>query len=756
MLDHLYTFHLSCSQGLEALLADEAKSLGFVEANPRVGRVTGQGTLEAAYRVLIWSRLASRLLLELDQATVTSAEDLAIWLKAIDWQDHLLAEGSFAVDVHGTTPALRHTHDTALRVKDAVVDYFRDLCGQRPNVIKERPDLRVHLRLDKNERATISLDLGGISLHQRGYRLQAGAAPLRENLAAGLLIRAGWPELAREGAAFIDPFCGSGTLLAEAGLMAWDIAPGLLRPWIGVETWLGHHASVWQDLMEEAEVRRAEAAWRRFDLRGRDQDPSAIATAQANLKRAGLAGLIEVEQGRAQDLPAPSATRGLVITNPPYGERLDELAGLASVYAAFGQRVQQHYAGWRLALFTNEKDLAYRIPAKPYKSYPLKNAALDCRLYLFELSGDTQRVVPARAAQEPVEGRSEEKAQTEALADQSAESQPVVAAPAWSEGAQMLANRLRKNLKKYARWLKREQVSCYRLYDADLPEYALAIDLYTDAKTGQQQVHVQEYAPPASIPENKARQRLMEALIVLPEVLQVPAQALHLKQRQRQAGKRQYQKQGEAGAFFTVREGAALLEVNLSDYLDTGLFLDHRPIRRRLYQETQGLRFLNLFCYTGVATVQAALGGALHTTSVDLSRTYLSWLERNLALNKQESKKHFLVQADCRAWLAQQAQERRLSYDLIFMDPPTFSNSKRMQGTLDIQRDQEELVHHAMSLLTSDGVLIFSNNLRGFKISPALLEAYEVQDISRATLDPDFERRPKIHQCFEIRHPVAE
>lgn len=744
MQDHLYTFHLSCSQGLEALLADEAKSLGFVEANPRVGRVTGKATLEAAYRLLIWSRLASRLLLELDQAKVTSAEDLAIWLAGIDWQDHLLAQGSFAVDVHGTTPALRHTHDTALRVKDAIVDYFRDLSGQRPNVIKERPDLRVHLRLDKNERAMISLDLGGMSLHQRGYRLQAGAAPLRENLAAGLLMRAGWPELAREGAALIDPFCGSGTLLAEAGLMAWDIAPGLLRPWIGVTSWLGHHAGLWQDLIEEAEARRAEAAWRRFDLRGYDQDPAAVATSLVNLKRAGLAGLIEVESGRAQDLPAPSAARGLVITNPPYGERLDELAGLASVYAAFGQRVQQQYAGWRLALFTNEKDLAYRIPARPYKNYPLKNAALDCRLYLFELSsahaaGSTAQMAAQRQPAEKVE----------------AEVGSAVTAPAWSEGAQMLANRLRKNLKKYARWLKREQISCYRLYDADLPEYALAIDLYTDAKTHQPQVHVQEYAPPASVPENKARQRLMEALTVLPEVLQVPANALHLKQRQRQSGKRQYQKQGQAGAFFTVREGAALLEVNLSDYLDTGLFLDHRPVRRRLYQETQGLRFLNLFCYTGVATVQAALGGAIQTTSVDLSRTYLNWLERNLALNHLESKKHFLVQADCRAWLAQQAQEQRLSYDVIFMDPPTFSNSKRMQGTLDVQRDQEDLVHHAMSLLTSDGVLIFSNNLRGFKISPALLEAYEVKDISRATLDPDFERRPKIHQCFEIRHPIV-
>ncbi|MDR9468335.1 bifunctional 23S rRNA (guanine(2069)-N(7))-methyltransferase RlmK/23S rRNA (guanine(2445)-N(2))-methyltransferase RlmL [Marinospirillum sp.] len=727
LLNQVYTLHATCSRGLEQLLAEELLALGFTQARPRVGRVLGEATLAQAYRALIWSRLANRLHLQLDEAAVNDAQDLNIWLSGLDWSEHLLANGSLLIDASGTTPQLRNTHDTALRVKDAITDWFREREGERPSVDRDRPDVRLHLRLEKGK-AQLSLDLGGGSLHQRGYRLQAAKAPLKENLAAGLLYRAGWPELARQGYALLDPFCGSGTLLAEAAFIARDIAPGLLRPWHGVETWLGHRPSIWQELLDEAQERKEAAAGVALQLEGSDMDPRALQAAKGNLERAGLLEEITLVQRPIQDLPPAMAEKGLVITNPPYGERLEDIPSLLPIYTELGQKLLQGYPGWRLALFTQHKELAFRVPLKPYKTYPLQNASLECQLYLFELplaGAEDQQVAQIQRKQQE---RAEQPEKPKEL----------------TEGGQMFANRLKKNLKKLSRWVKREGVEAYRVYDADLPEYALAIDLYGD------RVHVQEYAPPASIDPDKANQRLADALAALPQVLEVPAERIHLKQRRRQTGKQQYEKLAGQGDYFPVREGQAQLLVNLSDYLDTGLFLDHRPIRLRLFREARGKRFLNLFCYTGAATVQAALGGAIRSTSVDLSKTYLGWLEHNLQLNQLNPRHHTVVQADCRDWLKQD----KGSYDLIFMDPPTFSNSKRMQGTLDIQRDQNELVNLAMQRLSSDGLLIFSNNLRGFKISEELQARYEVKDISRQTLDPDFERNPRIHQCFEIRNPV--
>ncbi|SFB79115.1 23S rRNA (guanine2445-N2)-methyltransferase / 23S rRNA (guanine2069-N7)-methyltransferase [Marinospirillum celere] len=726
LLNQVYTLHATCSRGLEQLLAEELLGLGFESARPRVGRVLGQATLTEAYRALIWSRLANRLHLQLDEAPVSDAEDLNAWLTGIDWSEHLLAEGSLLIDTSGTTPQLRNTHDTALRVKDAIADWFRQREGQRPSVDRERPDVRLHLRLEKGK-GQLSLDLGGGSLHQRGYRLQAAKAPLKENLAAGLLYRAGWPELAQQGYALLDPFCGSGTLLAEAAFIARDVAPGLLRPWHGVETWLGHRPSIWQELLEEAKERRAASADLPLHITGSDADSRAVEAARGNLKRAGLADELEVFERPVIELPATIFEKGLVITNPPYGERLEDLPSVLPLYAQLGQKLLEGYPGWRLALFTVNKELAFRIPLKPYKTYPLQNASLECQLYLFEL--------PEAGVEDPQVAAIARKQQERA-------SQPEQPTAELSEGGQMLANRLKKNLKKLSRWVKREGIQAYRVYDADLPEYALAIDLYGD------QVHVQEYAPPATIDPDKANQRLAEALLALPEALNVNADAIHLKQRRRQTGKQQYEKMAAKGVYFPVTEGSAKLLVNLDDYLDTGLFLDHRPVRLRLFHEAQGKRFLNLFCYTGAATVQAAKGGAVRTTSVDLSKTYLGWLERNLKLNGLDANKHRLEQADCREWLKQDQG----SYDLIFMDPPTFSNSKRMKGVLDIQRDQVELVDLAMRRLSSDGLLIFSNNLRGFKISPELESNYEVRNITRQTLDPDFERNQRIHQCFEIRN----
>ncbi len=280
---------------------------------------------------------------------------------------------------------------------------------------------------------------------------------------------------------------------------------------------------------------------------------------------------------------------------------------------------------------------------------------------------------------------------------------------ALTPGAEMFANRLRKNLKQLGKWAERENICCYRLYDADMPEYALAIDLYQGAARW---AHVQEYAAPKSIDPDKASERLKEALSAIPGVLDIPAEQIFLKVRQRQKGSAQYERLAERGEFHEVQEDGLKLLVNFTDYLDTGLFLDHRLTRRMLRELAKDKRFLNLFGYTGTATVHAAVG-ARATTTVDMSRTYLDWARRNLALNGFEGQQHELIQADVLVWLEEEAERR---YDLIFLDPPTFSTSKRMQDTLDVQRDHVALIRAAARLLSPDGTLIFSTNFRRFRL----------------------------------------
>jgi 23S rRNA (guanine2445-N2)-methyltransferase / 23S rRNA (guanine2069-N7)-methyltransferase len=312
----------------------------------------------------------------------------------------------------------------------------------------------------------------------------------------------------------------------------------------------------------------------------------------------------------------------------------------------------------------------------------------------------------------------------------------------------MFANRLKKNLDRTAAWARREGVSCYRIYDADMPEYAFAIDLYQSDPAGSagRWLYVQEYAPPATVDRAKARARREEAIAVLPEVTGLPMDAIYWRTRRPQKGKSQYETIAEVGERVIVEEGGLKFLVNFTDYLDTGLFLDHRPTRARIRALADGKRFLNLFCYTGAATVHAAAGKAASTSSVDMSRTYVDWAKRNLAVNGI-SGAHEFVQEDCLAWLAEGGGG---PWDLIFLDPPTFSNSKRMEREFDVQRDHVGLIHATVRRLAPGGLLLFSTNFRKFKLDTSALEGLEVKDVTKKTIPFDFSRDPKVHACFEI------
>lgn len=734
-----HEFFLTCPKGLEGLLLEEATGLGLEQARSHTSAIRGEGDLATGYRLCLWSRVANRVLLVLSRFAVTDAQSLYEGVAAVDWSEHLEADGTLAVEFSGHGSGIDNTHFGALKVKDAIVDSLRTATGVRPSVEKINPDVRVHLRLDKGQ-AILSLDLSGHSLHQRGYRLQQGAAPLKENLAAALLIRSGWPQIAAQGGALADPMCGVGTFLVEAGLIAADIAPNLRREVWGFSRWLGHVPAIWSRLHAEAKA-RAEAGLAKPALwiRGYEADPRLIQPARNNIERAGLSDWVKIYQGELATFePRPDQNQtGLVICNPPYGERLGDEASLLYLYQNLGEKLRQTCLNWQAAIFTGAPELGKRMGIRSHKQYAFWNGALPCKLILLNViaeqfvTGRDSSTIAAR----------DEQPSSRMIGGKMVERPPAVhvEAPRLSEGGQMFANRLQKNLKVLGKWARKENIECYRLYDADMPEYALAVDVYGTW------VHVQEYAAPKSIDPAKAQARLLDALSAIPQALNLDPSKVVIKRRERQSGKKQYERQDQQGQFMEVTEGGVKLLVNLTDYLDTGLFLDHRAMRMRIQKEAKDKRFLNLFCYTATASVHAAKGGAFSTMSVDLSKTYLDWARRNFSINGF-SDKHRLEQGDVMKWL----EAARDEYDLIFIDPPTFSNSKRMEGVFDVQRDQVEMLDLAMARLAKGGVLYFSNNFRKFELDPSLSERYQVEEISAQTIDQDFARNSKIHRAWKF------
>jgi len=735
-----YRFFATAPKAMEGLLAAELKSLGAASVQETRAGASFQGDIATAYRVCLWSRIANRVLLPVAEFAAPDPEALYHGVMDVDWSQHLDPVGTLAVDFSTVRSQINHSQFGAQKVKDAIVDQLRRETGERPSVDRDRPDVRINVYLHRDQ-ATVNIDLSGDSLHRRGYREQGVEASLKENLAAAILQRAGWPEIAREGGALVDPMCGSGTLPIEAAMMAADIAPGLERRYWGFLGWRQHDAAAWQALMADARRRREKGLLTMPSIRGYDYNRRAVAIARENAERAGLAEHLRFELEAVERCPAPEpGSRGLVVVNPPYGERMGEHEALRPVYRALGDCLKNHYEGWRAAVITNDAELGKCIGIRARRIHNLFNGALECMLLQFDveprwyMGGDRP---PEKRGQTRIIG-SESKRQT--VDENNSGLTP------FFPGAEMFANRLRKNLKQLERWREREQVSCFRAYDADMPEYALAVDIY---QAEERWAVVQEYAAPASVDPKKAEGRRRAALSVLPEVLEIPPQRVVFKERRRQKGSAQYEKLHSAERFHEVREGPGRFWVNFEDYLDTGLFLDHRKTRALIGELAKGKRFLNLFAYTGTATVYAALGGSTGATTVDMSNTYLDWVNRNLELNNIRGRNHEIIRADCTEWLAQAQREGR-RYGLIFLDPPTFSNSKFMEDSLDVQRDHVALIRGAVALLEPDGVLIFSNNFRRFKLDTEALADLDIEDISAATLPPDFERNPKIHRCWKI------
>ncbi|MER3547112.1 MAG: bifunctional 23S rRNA (guanine(2069)-N(7))-methyltransferase RlmK/23S rRNA (guanine(2445)-N(2))-methyltransferase RlmL, partial [Rhodanobacteraceae bacterium] len=513
---------------------------------------------------------------------------------------------------------------------------------------------------------------------------------------------------------------------------------------LGFLAWRGHNAALWQHLHDEAEARAQEGLRNLRDcFFGSDSAPLMIEIAKNNTQSAGVAGFVRLQKRDVAYLQRPEDfEHGLLITNPPYGERMGEENEVRDLYRTLGQRLRADFSGWRTAVLVAqvqhaECDPAHAIGLRTEKRYALNNGAIACELLVAEIV-PRDRIARERKSLSP--------------------------------GAEMVRNRIVKNLRRLKKYLARENITCFRAYDADLPEYAAAIDVYqgialkpkqqasasrtrnaSSASAPQTWLHVQEYAPPATVDANAARARLRELLRAASEALDVPPERIVLKVRRKGKGGSKYGRFDERGEKLIVVEGGLRFEVNLTDYLDTGLFLDHRIVRAKLRELAQGGRFLNLFCYTGAASVYAAAGGAIETTSVDLSATYLEWASRNMALNGCGGARHKLVQADTMTFL----REDRGRYGLIYVDPPTFSNSKRA-GDFDVQRDHVPLLLACAEKLQSGGAIIFSNNARRFRLDAENLgDCLAIKDFTRVSIPSDFARRPNIHGCW-LLHRKAE
>ncbi len=708
----LFDFFATVPRGMESLLAAELRAFGAGAVDSGRAGVAFRGELATGYRACLWSRTASRILLPLARFPAPTPEALYDGIRAIPWEEHLAPEGTLTVDFTLAQSQITHSHFAALKVKDAVVDRFRDSFGVRPSIDRERPDLRLNVYLYRDS-ARVSIDLSGESLHRRGYRDEGAMAPLKENLAAAILLFAGWPELAAAGAPFVDPLCGSGTLPIEAALIAGDVAPGLLRPHFGFFGWRGHDAAAWEEILAEARTRADTGKRRLPTIIGFDAQAAAVRAALRNLENAGLHGLVHVEKRELAAAAVPrGAGGGLLATNPPYGERLGEEKALVPLYAQLGEVLKMHFAGWRAAVFTGNERLGMRLGLVPQRTEHLFNGAIECQLLQFDLP-----LAPATAA------------------DLSAGAGDVRQSPAQkSENPRTLGAARRSRLLPSVRCrpprIRRRRRSLSGGRDA------------LGACAGICSAGLRRCA--------KSRRTSARGAGGYPGSSDAVASQRHLQGAPAAKGEGAVRKAAATGEFHEVREGQCRLLVNFTDYLDTGLFLDHRPMRRMIAELAAGKSFLNLFAYTGSASVQAAAGGATATTTVDMSRTYLDWARRNLALNGFGGAKHELIQADCLVWLAEEARRGRRQWELIFLDPPTFSASKRMAQEFDVQRDHVTLIRQALRLLAPGGLLLFSTNFRKFRLDAAALGDLQVKEISRATIPQDFARDQKIHQAWRI------
>ena len=787
----------ACAFGLEAIVKRELIALGYEPHVGQPGRISFEGDWSAVCRANTWLRTADRVLVEVQQFESPDFDALFETVKDFDWSQFIPADASFPVIGKSRKSTLTSVPAIQRSVKRALVESLKRYHG-----VNQLPESGATYKIEialLDDVATLTIDTTGPSLHKRGYRKLVAEAPLKETLAAALVDLSVWnPERP-----LIDPFCGSGTIPIEAAMLGLKIAPGMHRTF-SCSNWDAIDQSHWQKATEEAnDLRRRNIS---LNIIGSDRDSEVLSLARYHVERAGLADQIQFEH-KPFDQTQSHHEYGCVITNPPYGERLEEHRLLTGLYQAF-PRMMQRLPTWSLYLITNMPKFESLIHKEATRRRKLFNGRLECTYYQYlgpRPPRKTDRVAESvtnenQAATEPANKVAQkfETLTTEASTMQPPKVESVVVdaasekavpetedkprsipfevipvqvipqsepaptavdsettAPETAqqlfggltakdhEQAEIFRLRLTKRAKHLRRWPTKRGITCFRLYERDVPEIPLVVDRY------ENNLHITEYQRPheRDLARHEAWLELMCETAA--RAIDIPIANTHLKKRHKDHQTRQYEKVDSLGELITVNEGGLKFLVNLSDYVDTGLFLDHRITRSMVRKEAKDKDFLNLFAYTGSFSAYAADGGARSTTTVDLSKNYLNWAQKNLEANGLEGEEHCMIASDTIEFLRTAGEEPKVEFDLIVVDPPTFSNSKRTTTDWDVQSRYIELLRLVENVTREDGVVYFSTNFRRFKFDEKEFRHFEVREISKQTVPEDFRNR-RIHRCWRM------
>lgn len=711
----IFPIHVRTASGLEAVLAKELEDLGATEVVPKSRVVLCKGDKRFLYKANLWCRTGMRVLKALESFSAEDEKAFYQGIKNISWENWLSSTGTLAIDADVRSSFTTHSLFIAQLSKDAIVDRFREKTGRRPSVDLENPDIRIVVSLFENH-VQVYLDASGESLHKRGYRKKTGAAPISEVLAAGILKLSGWDEKSP----LVDPMCGAGTFGIEAALMAKNFAPGLfkdaIRKRFGFQKWPDYDSNLYEELVREA--KKAVRSKVPVSILSLDKDEETLSIAKENAERAGVADLFQAEN--ADFFEWKPSEKGTVIFNPPYDERLP-VDNIAELYHQIGNRLKIAYPGWTAYMMAGNLDAIDYVGLKPSQRNVLLNGAIECRLLKYEIHDGARR---------PIEMK-----------------KPLPVPGPWQKKMDTFANRLEKNFKHFSKWAEREKISCWRVYDWDIPELAFIVDIYGDR---MHFAEIQRNLQHSPLDHTRYMQGIVDTAA---RVLKIDPDKVYFKKRKPQrTGGFQYAVHDETKEFVEVTEGGHKFLVNLADYLDVGLFLDHRKTRAMVEKEAKGKDFLNLFAYTGSFSVYAAAGGAKSTTTVDTSSTYLEWAENNLRLNGFTSPVHRLIRSDTLEFL----DSTNMSFDLCVVDPPTKSVNRSSERVFDVQEDQAFLLELVLKIMRPGGKVFFSTNYRSFQIDEAAIQKVrpvEIKEITGKTLPLDFQRKPS-HRCWLITCPL--
>jgi 23S rRNA (guanine2445-N2)-methyltransferase / 23S rRNA (guanine2069-N7)-methyltransferase len=729
----------TAASGTEAVVKRELAALGYEARTVTPGRLLFRGDETAIARTNLWLRAGERVLVHMGSFPAADFGLLFDGVAALPWEQWLPRDAEFPVDGRSHGSQLSSVPACQRIVKRAIVKRLQE-AHQTEHLPETGPRCSIEVSL-RDDLAMLTLDTTGVGLHKRGYRRLVGEAQLRETLAAVLVQLSFW----RPGRVLADPFCGTGTIPIEAALLGRNIAPGLKRDF-AAEAWPTLDPRIWHLAREEARDLVRPALEER--LLGYDVNPEALGLARYHAEQAGVADDIHFQERPFAELRA-KAEYGCIVTNPPYGERMGDDAEIEALYRSF-PIVLRRLPTWSHYILSARRDLEALVGQQADRRRKLYNGPIECTYYQFHGPRPGQ---PGRATTvDDSEDSTDDSVQQVAPPAPPTEQLPSRAKPqvvpafgglleASKRQAEEFANRLRNRARHLRRWPKRG-ITCYRLYERDVPDVPLVVDRYDDA------LHIAEFARPHDRSPAQHADWLDLMARTAGEVLEVARDRIFLKHRDRQRGTAQYQRVDERRARFVVEEGGLKFIVNLSDYVDTGLFLDHRITRQMVREAAAGKHVLNLFAYTGSFSVYAAAGGAVSTTTVDKSTTYIDWAREILALNGFTGPEHSLVRSDIRDYLA--SLTPRDQWDLAIVDPPTFSNTRDTDEVWDVERDHAELLTRLAHHIAPGGVVYFSTNFRRFKLDEAALaDLYATREITQQTIPEDF-RNQRIHACWRL------